>query len=150
MEQFQSVIKEMIALFNEYLPLEEKKLKAVTENDLVALEDCMTQEQAVVLKLRGLEKKREDAQHANGWEGKRFREIIGLVPEGQRAGFQQLFEELERSIGLFQSANSSAMDTININLRQIGKAIKSKDLNGAYNQEGSTVKTDRPLTSRRV
>lgn len=150
MEQFQEVIRQMIALFDEYLPLEEKKLKAVTENDLVTLENCMTQEQAVVLKLRGLEKKREDAQQANGWGGKRFREILELVPEEQKAEYQQLFEELERSIGLFQSANSSAMDTMNINLRQIGKAIKSKDPNGAYNQEGAAVKMDRPLTSRRV
>lgn len=150
MDQFQSVIEQMISLFDEYLPLEEKKLKAVKENDLVALEDCMTQEQAVVLKLRGLEKKREDAQKANGWEGKRFREIIGLVPEEQQAEYQRLFETLSRSVKLFHSANKSAMDTMNLNLRQIDKAIKSKDPKGAYNQDGSTMKPDRPLTSRRV
>lgn len=150
MEQFQSVIKQMISLFDEHLPLEEKKLKAVTENDLVTLEDCMKQEQAVVLKLRGLEKKREDAQKANGWEGKRFREIIELVPEDQRAEFQRLFDDLDRSIALFRSTNSSAMDTMNVHLRQIGKVIKTKDPKGAYNQAGGTVKEDRPLTSRRV
>ncbi len=150
MERFQKAIEETISLFDEYLPLEEKKLKAVVENDLATLEDCMTQEQAVVLKLRGLEKKREEAQKANGWEGKRFREIIDLVPEEQKAEFQRLFDDLERAVALFHSTNSSAMETMNLHLRQIDKAIQAKDPTGEYNQEGSAVKIDRPITSRRV
>ena len=66
MDQFVQVIKEMISLFEGFLPLEQEKLKAVQENKLTVLEDCMTREQAVVLKLRGLEKKTRNRAERNG------------------------------------------------------------------------------------
>ena len=150
MDQFAQVIKEMISLFEGFLPLEQEKLKAVQENKLTVLEDCMTKEQAVVLKLRGLEKKRETVQKEMGWEGKTFREILELVPETREREFRQLFEQLSQSISTFQSTNESALDAITVNLRQIEQTIKSKDPEGVYAQDGGSVKPDRPLTSRRV
>ena len=59
MDQFEQIINQMIALFEENLPLEQEKLRAVQEDDVAAVEDCMKREQAVVLQMRGLEKKRE-------------------------------------------------------------------------------------------
>lgn len=150
MEQFEQVINQMIALFEEYLPLEQEKLKAVQESNVAALEDCMTREQAVVLKLRGMDQKREAAQRQNGWEGKTFREITELVPDEKKELYRQLFEKLSNAMTLFRSANESAMDTMTIHLREINKAIKEKDKTGTYSQEGNPLNADKPMTNQKV
>lgn len=150
MERFIKVIKELIALFEESLPLEQEKLQAVQKDDIAAVEDCMKREQAVVLKLRGLEQKREKVQQEVGWEGKTFREIIQLVPQENRQEFQQLFDQLTTSVAIFQDANKNAMDTISIHLRGIEKAIKTKDPEGQYDQAGNSLRRDSSLTNRRV
>lgn len=150
MKQFEQVIHEMIEVFDQFLPLEQEKLKAVSENNLTVLEDCMNQEQAVVLKLRGLEKKREDAQKQLGWAGKTFREIIELVPDEKQVEYRQLFEQLTNSMNMFQEANESALDTITVNLRRIDNTLKRKDPQGTtYSQDG-TIQENKPLTNRRV
>ena len=110
----------------------------------------MKREQAVVLKLRGLEQKREKVLKENGWEGKTFRQIIELAPQEKQFAYKQLLERLENSISLFQNANESALDTIRIHQREIEKVIKHKDADGVYNQEGNSAVPKRPMTNRRV
>lgn len=150
MKQFEQVIHEMIRVFDQFLPLEREKLQAVSENNLTLLEDCMNREQAVVLKLRGLERKREDAQKQLGWQGKTFREIIELVPGEKQTEYRHLFEQLTHSMNMFQEANDSAMDTIAVNLRRIDNTLKRKDPEGTtYSQDG-TIQESKPLTNRRV
>lgn len=150
MERFEQIINEMISLFDEHLPLEEEKLRAVQDDDVAAVEDCMKREQAVVLKLRGLEKKREEIQKSNGWEGKTFREIIEMIPQEKQSVYKQLLERLENSMSLFQNTNESALDTLRIHQREIEKVMKMKDPEGTYNQEGTSTQPHRPMTSRRV
>lgn len=150
MERFQQIITDLIALFDEYLPLEQEKLRAVQEDDVATVEDCMRKEQAIVLKLRGLEQKREEAQQEQGWEGMTFRQIIEQVPQQKRQEFQQLFDQLETSVSVFQETNKNAMDTISVHLREIQKIIKTKDPEGRYNQEGDSLHSESPLTNRRV
>lgn len=150
MDQFEQIIKQMIALFEEQLPLEQEKLRAVQEDDVAAVEECMKREQAVVLKLRGLEQKREKIQKDNGWDGMTFREIIDLAPEEKQLSYRQLLEKLQNSISLFQDMNECAMDTMRIHQREIEKVIKIKDPNGTYNQDGHQAPPKRPMTNRRV
>lgn len=150
MEQFEQIINQLIALFDEQLPLEQEKLRAVQEDNVAAVEDCMKREQAVVLKLRGLDKKREDILKANGWEGRTFREIIELVPPEKQPDYRLLLERLENAISLFQNANECALDTMRIHQREIEKVIKFRDGDGIYNQEGHSAALKRPMTNRRV
>lgn len=151
MNEFETVIRDLIAFFDENQQLEELKLKAAEENRPTAIEDCMTKEQAVILRLRGLDKKREEIQKKLGWEGKSFRQILELLPEEERAKYRGLFEDLSARVKLFQSANESALEIISLNLRQIQNTIKQKDAKGIYNQEGDSVQPEsRHLTNRKV
>lgn len=150
MEKFKKVIQDLIAIFEEYLPLEQKKLKAVQEDNVAVVEECMTQEQALILKLRGLEHKRESAQKELGWEGKNFSQILETVSKEDRPEMQKLFDDLERTMGVFQDTNKNAMLTMEVHLREINKIIKMKDPEGRYSQEGNPLQKDRPMTSRRV
>ena len=150
MDKFKKVIHALIALFEEYLPLEQKKLKAVQVDDVATVEACMTQEQALILKLRGLEQKREAALKELGWEGKSFSQIIQLAPEEEKQELQQLFDDLDRSIGVFKDVNDNAMTTMSVHLKDLQKVIKIKDPEGVYGHEGNSLQKNRPMTSRKV
>lgn len=150
MNQFKKIIHDLTALFEEQLPLEQEKLKAVQENNVAVVEDCMKKEQAVMLKLRGLEQKRENAQQELGWEGKTFREIIELAPQEERQELQQMFDRLSAAIRVFRETNEGAMDAMSVQLREIEKVIKLKDTEGRYSQNGNEMKIERPMTSRKV
>lgn len=151
MQEFENIIRELIAFFDQNQALEEAKLKAAEENRPAAVEDYMTKEQAIILKLRGLDKKREEIQKQMGWEGKSFRQILELLSEEERVKFSQLFEDLSQRVKVFQSTNESALEIISLNLRQIRAAIKEKDTKGIYNQDGDSVEAQpRHLTNRRV
>lgn len=149
MEQFEQVIEQLIGLFEEHLPLEEEKRKAASESNLAALEDCMTREQAIMLKLRGLEQKRENVLKQNGWEGKTFREIIDIAPAEKKAVYSDLYERMNTAVNMFREANESAMETVRIHLREINNAIDTKQGN-TYGQDGTSANAEQPMTSRRV
>lgn len=150
MDKFKKVILDLIALFEEYLPLEQKKLQAVQMDDVATVETCMTQEQALVLKLRGLEQKREKALEELGWGGKNFSQIVALAPEEEKQELQKLFDDLDRSMSVFKDVNDNAMTTMSLRRRELEKIIKIKDSEGRYGQEGNSLQKDRPMTSRKV
>lgn len=150
MERFQQIIKDLIKLFEESLPLEEKKLQAIQTDDVAGVEECMKQEQALTLKLRGLDQKREAAQKELGWEDKSFREIIGAAPEEKKQELSDLFDQLDKAMTIFQDTNQNAMTAMEVHLRDIQKVIRIKDPEGQYNQAGNSTASNRTMTSRRV
>lgn len=150
MEKFKKVIGDLTAIFEEYLPLEQKKLKAVQEDNIAVVEECMTQEQALILKLRGLDQKRINAQKELGWEGKNFRQIVDSVPQDERQEIQELLDNLDNAMTVFHDTNKNAMTTMEVHLREINKIIRMKDTEGRYSQDGNPMEKDRPMTSRKV
>lgn len=150
MEKFRRVVNDLIKLFEESLSLEHRKLKAIEQDRVADVEECMKQEQALVMKLRGLDQKRLRVQKELGWEGKNFRQIIEVVPQEERLEMQQLLERLERAMLVFQDTNQSAMDMMKIHLREIEKVIKFKDPEGQYSQEGNPLQKERFMTNKRV
>lgn len=150
MDKFKKVIRDLIMLFEEYLPLEQQKLKAVQVDDVATVESCMTQEQALMLKLRGLDQKRVTIQRELGWEDKSFSQIVELVSDEEKPEMQKLFDDLNRAVSVFQDTNENAMTAMAVHLREIEKIIRIKDPEGRYSQQGNTVQKERPMTSRRV
>ena len=59
MEELIRILTDTTKVLNDSLPLEEEKLKAVKEDRISTLEECKMREQAIVLKMKGLEQKRE-------------------------------------------------------------------------------------------
>ena len=140
------VIKDMTSLFEEYLPLEEKKLQAAQEKDVRALEDCMTQEQALTLKVRGLEQQREKVQAQYGWDGMTFRQIIDKQTDGKQREYLDAFDALSRALRAFKSANESALTVVNLNLRGIQNATNQT----GYGRDGAPFTTEKHLTNTRA
>ncbi len=148
MKEFQRVIEEMISLFKQFTGIEQMKLKAATENRVATVEECMTKEQALVLKLKGLEQEREKYQKEAGYGGMKFREILAAVSDEEREILYPLFDGLSRQIQMFQEVNEDAEKVMSNNLRMIKKALDRKE-GGIYSEKGKS-ETVTHMTSRRV
>lgn len=128
MNELISVIEDLIALFKDMIQIEQIKLDAAKKNRITHVEDCMKKEQAAILKLKGLEKKRAFTQEKIGLNDLTFQQILEETKGDDHTKLQELFHTLSHQVRLFQDTNESARTMIEINLHNINKAIDlSKD-----------------------
>lgn len=130
MSDFITVIEELILLFQHLIQVEQTKLESIRKNRITYVEDCMNQEQAAIMKLRGLDKRREDCQKKLGFSGYTFQQILAEVNGEQQETLKKLFDSLSQQVRLFQDTNDSAKSMLEINLHLINKAIQTSP-NGA-------------------
>lgn len=123
MNDFISVIENLILLFRDMILIEQEKLEATQKNRVTFVEECMKKEQASILKLRGLDKKREICQTALGYEGFTFKQILEAVSAEERSALRELFDSLTYHVRLFQDINQSAQSMLEVNLHMINKEI---------------------------
>jgi DNA integrity scanning protein DisA with diadenylate cyclase activity len=125
MNDFISVIEDFILLFKDLIQIEETKLEAASKNRVTYVEDCMNKEQAAILRLRGLEKRRETVQEKLGFKGYTFQQILSETTGEDQDRLRKLFDTLSRQVRQFQDTNESARSMIEINLHMINKAINN-------------------------
>jgi hypothetical protein len=123
MNEFTTIVEDLVELFKELTQIEQVKIEAVKKNMVTYVEDCMNKEQAAVLKLRGLEKKREACQKDMGLDGYTFKQILETTTGEERGQLKQLFDTLSYHVSLFQDTNESARAMLEISLHNINKAI---------------------------
>lgn len=148
MEQFKNVIQNMISLFQNLEQLEQKKIDAVSKNNLILLEEAMNKEQAEILKLRGSERALYDTQKKCGWEGKTFREILLLVSEDEQKEFKELFHSFSAAIEKFQLINEEAKKALNIQIYTINKAMQQSGIE--YNDNGKLMSRKQSFTNTKI
>lgn len=148
MEQFKLVIQKMISLFIALEELEQKKLEAVQKKRITLLEDVMNKEQADILKLRGLERELYAVQKQCGWEGKKFREIIEVVPQEIKEELNELFQQFTHQMQQFQTVNQEANKLIELNLYAMNKVLEKNGIE--YNDNGKVQNRTRSFTNTRI
>lgn len=104
--QIKDIIDEYIKLMDLLINFENEKLEAVKMKDINKLDTFLKEEQVYLLKLRGLDKKREDIQKNMGFEGMTYREII-QTSEGS------LRSELENSYGILSAKTQQFNQILN-------------------------------------
>lgn len=149
---FTELIQNFIRLFQTLIPLEQEKLEAALKNRPSFVEDCMNKEQAAILRLRGLEQKRESILQSLGMESLTFRQIIEQAPEAEAEVLRPLFEELSSQIRTFQEINASAKDAIEVNLHMIQSQMGSSSTSATYSAAAETAapKSKPRFTNRSV
>lgn len=149
MDEFKDIIGQLIRVFQQLTKIEQVKLNAVAGKHIGTVEDCVTQQQALLLKLRGLEQARERAQKKAGYEGLQFRQILERAPDDEREELLVLFDSLSREIQMFREVNENSNEILRTNIHSIDKALRKKS-GSIYNGEGKSETNVRHMTSRRV
>lgn len=156
-DDFLSLIREMIQFFEELINSEQLKLEAVLANNVPKMEECMKKEQVSILKLRGYDKKREQMQEMLSFGKLTFREIIPLVPEVNKDEMAELFSMLNLKTKEYNSISGSLKTAMEVNIHKIDKRLselkntKIAKEGHIYSNNGLTDnKQTHTLTNRRI
>lgn len=150
---FIKLIEEFIRFFDGLIPLEQEKLDAALKNRVSIIEDCMHKEQAAVLRLRGLEQKREKEQERLGMKDFTFRQILEKAPDNVSSVLKPLFDQMSEQIRTLQSISDNSKDAIEVNLHMIQMSLAGNSPGReTYSASGKKTDNDKPnhFTSRTV
>lgn len=155
LDDFKTVVGDLITLLEGFTQTEAEKLDAVQKNRVTFVEETMKKEQAAIMKLRGLDKKRESIQKDLGWEGMSFQQILSQVDDVERESLQPLFDALTDRTKQFNATKDSAQQALEISLHHINTLLAKKAVeeSKAYTSKGNEKRSNRPdkhFTNRKV
>ncbi len=138
MDTLYELLKENSELYKIFLDLEYKKYDAVIKNDIKALDDIVSKEQAYYLKIRGIEQKREKLMDSLGMTGKTLKEIIDSTGNDI---LEDQYEELNNTITELKKINSLLKTLIKVRLNRIDKKMISlgEKENTYYNGKNNSI-----------
>lgn len=151
-QDFIDIINEFIIFFESLKDIEQEKFNAVTAKNFSQIDECMKKEQAAILKLKGLDKKREQIQEKLSFKDKSFREIISLVPDKNKPVLSELFNKLDSNVKSYKSISDAAKETLELNIHNIDRIIDAIENSSTYTNDGSKKENTqkKSFTSRRV
>jgi len=134
---FCKVINETSALFDELIKLENKKIDAISENDVTLLDQYMNDEQAFLLQMRNLDFKREKVQEQIGAPGLTFRQVIDKFEGAEKETLTSMFEELSAKSSELKTVITTTKRFIDLHLNSITALLnKLDDPAAVYNKSG--------------
>lgn len=98
---------------------EEEKASAASERRHEALDGCIRQEQALLMKLKGLEQRRTELIGQLGWDSLTFRQILSQAPEAEKVLMEPLFFSLDWEIGRLRRAHEAANRIIGSRIHEL-------------------------------
>ena len=152
MKTLYEILKESADLYKNFLELEYKKYDIAIKDDIVALDDIVSKEQAFYLKMRGLEQKRGKIIEEMGMKGKSLKEIIELSDEEQRLMLIEAYDELYELILEVKKISNLCKTVIEVRMNRIHKAMKKlgENENTYSNEEGKYNNSKSLILSKKI
>lgn len=122
MEKLVELLKESANVYKKFLELEYEKYDIVIKNDIETLDDIVSKEQAIFLKMRGLEQKREMLIDSMGMNGKTLKEISETVDKENNILAEE-YEKLQIIITEVKKISNMCKTLIEVRLHRIDKTM---------------------------
>ena len=119
---------------------EEEKASAASERRHELLEGLIRQEQALLMKLKGLEQRRLELLKGLGWESLTFRSILSQAPEEEREILNPLFISLDREINRLRFSHEAANRILGARIHELQIFLsntKGAESAGSFGEAGS-------------
>ena len=104
-----------------------QKTAAVRNDDLMALNNVMKQEQALALAFRGLEQKKSTQAKALGVEDVLLSKLPEQYPEELQLRARKTVEALQDQFKIYQASSEVARNTLECNLHEIEKFLAAQE-----------------------
>ena len=98
MDSLYQLLKEYTEIYKMLLELEYDKYEAVIKDDVITLDNIVSQEEVCYLQMKGIEHKRERLLNSLDLSGKTLKEIIDAAENESKINLQEQFEELNNTI----------------------------------------------------
>ena len=113
------LLRELAGKLDQLGQYAQEKITAVGNDDLMALDEVMKQEQAISLSLRSFDIRREKMLAGLGLEGVNLSGLPDRAPQELRLEVKAAAERLRQQYSVFQAASEVARNTLECNLRAI-------------------------------
>lgn len=123
MEELLNLFDELSELLAQLAELGRKKIEVVNQDDLLALNDIMKQEQVHALKARGLENTRQQLSERFGLQGVSLDDTPGKFPPELRKRANETVDRLHREYQMYSAASVTARNILEANMHEIEKFL---------------------------
>lgn len=118
-----ALLQELGKTLERLTAIEQDKTKAALNDELDVMNECMKQEQAMSLALRGFEQRQQAALKALGLTDVPLSSLAAHAPEDLAMETRKVVEALQTQYALFHGAFEVAQNTLECNLHQVEKIL---------------------------
>ena len=138
--KFRNLMEEYDELLMELLEIEEDKIMAISDENLDFLNECIRDEEAGILKMRGLDIRRDAITKEIGYVGKTFKQILEIVAADYRDELQPLFNSISEKTRRLKELSDSIRNMLESKMMLNESMIESLNKPGnIYDKNGSHV-----------
>ncbi|MGP1442346.1 MAG: flagellar export chaperone FlgN [Anaerovoracaceae bacterium] len=139
--KFVDLMEEYDELLTELLEIEDDKIHAISHEELDLLNECIRDEEAGMLKMKGLDMRRDAITEEIGYVGKTFRQILEVVAADYRDELQPLFNSISEKTRRLKDISDSVRNMIESKMILNKSMIESlnNQSGGIYDKNGSLV-----------
>lgn len=141
-EEYLDFLRQLQTELEELNAVEQKKIEAVRDGDLESLGECMKQEQAATLALRGREQRRAAMLAELGLQQVPLRELAKHAPDDCREETTRTVEHLLRTYQVLSSARNTARTLMESQLHIIEKQLHQQNDNKEETHAAGQSQTD--------
>jgi flagellar biosynthesis/type III secretory pathway chaperone len=142
-KKYKAVLEDCLVECKKMLDFETEKRRALLDSDISNLGSVLQSQQATMMKLENLEKKRIAAQEQAGFNEMRADEIIEkITDEEEKKSFTETLNELRAIVEEIQRLNQISIDIAKSNLKIANTILQQQptDEAGVYTSTGSNAK----------
>jgi hypothetical protein len=142
-KKYKAVLEDCLVECRKMLDFETEKRRALLDSDMNNLSAVLQSQQATMMKLENLEKKRIVAQEKAGFSDMKAEEIIEkITDEKEKQSFTSTLNELRTLVEEIQRLNKISIDIAKSNLKIANTILQqqSSDEAGVYTSTGSNAK----------
>lgn len=124
-QAYLDLLRELSGCLDRLGELSEQKAQTVRQDDLLAMDEVLKQEQVLSLSLRGLEQRRVKLLAQLGLSGVPLADLPEKYPAELQGEAKQTVEDLRSSYKIFRARADMARNVLELNLHQIEKVISA-------------------------
>ncbi|MBD5133594.1 MAG: flagellar protein FlgN [Clostridiales bacterium] len=126
-----NLLRELSGHLDRLAVLAQEKADAARQDDLLALDEVLKQEQAMTLALRGLEQRRQKLLAELGLADSKLSDLPGKCPPELQDEARNTTETLRQSYQVYRSCADMARNTLELTLHQIDKFVAAAGVDPA-------------------
>lgn len=154
-KEFVSFLQEYCSFYRNFLDIEAQKCEAISRNDLALLDQFLTTEQALLLKSRGFDRRRDSLiEQSKLKKTTPLSEIIPQLDETLTDSASLIFKDLSGVMLELKEVNFRANAITELRLHRVSNAIKQlekqPDLQKAYNNSAQVGNGPTPFMSKKI
>ncbi len=118
-----SFLKTYTSFYSELLALEEEKYDIISKNEIELLDAIVVKEQAMILKSKGIEIKRDEVLEKEVGEKIIFSKLIEVFPEEHKQEITDIFNQFSDIVLQIKEINYRCKSLTELRLHKINNAI---------------------------